>query len=527
MDNITLNRSGLRALLSRIPLFTHMPVELQKPIIDLVHPPQANDPLSTAVNVTWPQGPRLDPSVPPNSGARPIEAISVELFRKIISEMLPAKGNLIRCVCGEAATKDPNRKPRHNQLSDLLSINKKFNPWVKDAVYEERFFEVHVHQGGTGGVEFLDAGYQPLAYCDSAADDRFAKFTVSGQYGFHLLKKVAIKIFPADTTKRNKAVSLNTYFMVQALCRLLERGGEEKDRIVNISVTFPPGESSSEGHNRHSIMADEHYWWDPVNRVPRCTSIHGMPDIELVLHPFAALTRVHNVNIDLPPEVRTHERTMSFVSNLMAGMRSKSSLPTLLLSSKQEFSIQCMRLEVEDFIFSQKFGERQQSLEDVGDDVLEDKKQEDDGDDLEDDDDGDEDVDTMVWGLTTGGSAMQAAIMASLGPPRVLGSSPPTTLANSVPLTGQLSRARRAATPSDDDRVRDRLLSPSFHMAGPVQSTHSTGDAVMDYQQEGDPQPERDSTTAEDHGSGMNSAWRSCTGPIITLQDSDDEMTGV
>ncbi|KAF2211786.1 hypothetical protein CERZMDRAFT_85183 [Cercospora zeae-maydis SCOH1-5] len=528
-----LNRMGLKAVLLRIPFFNHLPVEVQIPIIDLVDPPQANDSLSTTATVTWPRGPRLDPSVPPQGGVCPMIAIPVEVFRKIMSGMLPAKDSLIKCVCGEATTKEPNRKPRHNQLSDLLSINKKFNDWVKNAVYEERFFEVHVHQGGTGGVEFLDAGYQPLAYCDSAADDRFAKFTTSGQYGFHLLKKVAIKIFPADTIKRNKAISLNTYFMVQALCRLLERGGKEENRIVNISITFPPKESSSVSDNRHSIMADEHYWWDPVNRVPRCTSFHGISDIELVLHPFATLTRVHNVRIDLPPMVRTHEPTLSFVSNLMAGMRSKSSLPTLLLSSEQEFRIQCMRLEVEDFVFSQKFGKRQQDLEDVGEDVLEDKKQDEDDDDFEVDDEGDEDVDRMAWGPTHGGPALQAAIMASFEPPRVSGSSPPTT-SNSVSLTGQLYRERRAATARIHTLSgtpifarRDRLISNRFHTAGGMQITQATGDAGAEDQQEGDSQPEPDLTTAEHHGISTTSVWRSYTGRIIAPQDSDDEMTGV
>ncbi|CAK1357480.1 uncharacterized protein RHO25_008400 [Cercospora beticola] len=450
MDD-NLSRGELRALLSRTG---YLPAELWDATFDYIHPSEANDAPSTPTNIIWPTGERGDPCVPPKDGKCLLDAMSEEVLREVISALLPAKHKLIKCVCGEADTKAPSSEPRRNRVSDLMTVNKKFRDTIKTIIYEERFFEVHVHQGGTGGVEFLDAGYQPLAYCESASDDRFEKFSVHDEYGFQMVKKIKIKIFPT-IAKRCKAVTLNTYFMIQALCRLLERGGQEEDRIVNISVTFPKGETSTNSHNRHSIMADEHYWWDPTTREPRCTSIHSIPDIELVLHPFTTLTRVHNVNIELPPMVRQHAPTVNFVSGLVAGMRSKSSLPTLLLSREQEISIQCMRSEVELYLYRQKHGKSQQSVEDMGEEEMEDETPEDD----------DEDDD------------LQAAIMASMtsfgaGPPPVLGDTYSSSI-NSIPLTGQLHRERRAATVEDDGlnptslrSRRNRLLTTRFHSAG-------------------------------------------------------------
>lgn len=465
MDD-TLSRGELRALLSRTG---YLPAELCDEISDYTHPPEANDAPSTPTNIIWPTGERGDPCVPPKDGKCLLDTMSEEMLREVISALLPAKDKLIKCVCGEAETKAPSSEPRRNRVSDLMTVNKKLRDTIKTIIYEERFFEVHVHQGGTGGVEFLDAGYQPLAYCESASDDRFEKFSVHDEYGFQMVKKIEIKIFPT-TAKRCKAVTLNTYFMIQALCRLLERGGQEEDRIVNISVTFPQGEPSTDSHNRHSIMAKEHYWWDPTTREPRCTSIHSIPDIELVLHPFTTLTRVHNVNIELPPMVRQHEHTVKFVSDLVAGMRSKSSLPTLLLGREQEISIQCMRSEVELYLYRQKHGKSQQDVEDMDEEMMEDDKSEDD----------DEDDD------------LQAAIMASMtsfgaGPPPILGDTYSSTI-NSIPLTGQLHRERRAATAEDDGldptslrSRRSRLLTTRFHPASRSRSQSISPSLMRSY----------------------------------------------
>ncbi|PPJ51287.1 hypothetical protein CBER1_08924 [Cercospora berteroae] len=554
-----LSRDELRAMLSRVG---YLPAELWDETFNYIHPAEANDAPSTPTNILWSIGERGDPCVPPKDGKCLLDdTMPMEVLREVISAMLPPKDILIKCVCGEVETEAPSSEPRRNRVSDLMTVNKKFRDTIKTIIYEERFFEVHVHQGGTGGVEFLDAGYQPLAYCESASDDRFEKFSVHDEYGFQMVKKIEIKIFPT-TAKRCKAVTLNTYFMIQALCRLLERGGQEEDRIVNISITFPQGEPSTNSHNRHSIMADEHYWWDPTTREPRCTSIHRIPDIELVLHPFTMLTRVHNVNIELPPMVRQHAPTVNFVSGLVAGMRSKSSLPTLLLSREQEISIQCMRSEVELYLYRQKHGKSQQDVEDMGEEEMEDETPEDD----------DEDDD------------LQAAIMASMtsfgaGPPRIFhegngaGDTYSSTI-NSIPLTGQLHRERRAATAEDDGlnstslrSRRNRLLTNRFHPGGRSQSqsisptlmrSHSLertpGYDGNDSQQNGNSahtqllfSPEqveptvrertemieeafnmaqRGAASAENHRSSASRSWLSrLLGTART--GSDDEMTGV
>ena len=164
---------------------------------------------------------------------------------------------------------------------------------------------------------------------------------------------------------------MNTYFMVQALCRLLERGPKEQDRLVSLTITFPRAESNVDGVGRHNIMSNKHYWWDPTTQQPRTSSLHGLPDIELVLHPFARLTRVHNVNIVLPTEIMDHDPTKNFVDRLIASMTSSTSLPTLLLSDDQEKFISSMRQEVEDYIFAQKYGKTLQNVEKFGESDME------------------------------------------------------------------------------------------------------------------------------------------------------------
>ncbi|KAI5367463.1 hypothetical protein Slin14017_G024990 [Septoria linicola] len=386
LDDMVLTRKGLECVLNFLPpLSGRLPSELWMSILDLIF---VQSIAVEAPDIIWPLGPRGDPTIPPKDGTSPFHELPPELLRRVLAGSMPAKERTIKCLCGEAREKEVGQHLRPNRVSDLMTVCRKFKESVKEVVYAERFFEIHVHQGGTGGVELLDAGTQPLAYMESGSDDRFAKFTAEDEYGLKSMKKIEISIFPNVTTKRSKAVMLNTYFMIQAICRLLERGGKESDRIVNIKITFPRSENASHGASRRSIMNDEHFWWDPDTNTPRCTSIHNLPDIELALHAFAMLTRVHNVQIDLPASVRNHQPTVLFVNRLISGMTSRSSLPDLLLTAEQGIMIQSMRQETEDFIFSERFGRSSQHVEKLGEDVIE---QHDEDGDEEAEDDEDED----------------------------------------------------------------------------------------------------------------------------------------
>lgn len=365
---VALSRRGLHALF-RILAIKSPAIDLGPEIWDCVFEYVTYPPSSPLLQMSTANHSDSDcarnPATPPADRSQmPILRLPNEVLRKIFAASLPAKDSVIRPHCGPAPIKAADRKPRRNSVSDLMTVCKRFEHTVKLAVYEERYFEVHVHQGGTGGVELLDAGYQPLAYMESGGDDRFDKFTgVDHGYGFQAMKKVVISIFPPTDGKRSKAVSLNTYFMIQALCRLLERGGRDKDRLVNVTIIFQEQKGHMAGSGRRNIMSNEHYWWDPSTNMPRTSSLHGLPDIELVLHPLARLTRVHNVSILLPTEIKNHSPTKAFVERLTAGMKSMSSLPELLLSEEQEMSIQAMRPEVEQYIYGGRFGRRQETVQ--------------------------------------------------------------------------------------------------------------------------------------------------------------------
>ena len=174
-----------------------LPQELRDQIVGHVFPPISPSPLLQLPSMmqTISFGPSRNPAIPPADRSKsPIKALPDELIRQIFAESLPAKGATIKCLCGDATPKAKDHKPKRNRTSDLMTVCKKFKEIVKLAVYQERFFELHVHQGGTGGVELLDAGNQPLAYMESGSDDRFAKFTTADEYGFQHLKKIKISV---------------------------------------------------------------------------------------------------------------------------------------------------------------------------------------------------------------------------------------------------------------------------------------------------------------------------------------------
>lgn len=174
-----------------------LPQEIRDQIVGHASPSISPSPLFQLPSMvqTISFGPSRNPAIPPADRSKsPIKALPDELIRQIFAESLPAKGATIKCLCGDAMPKAEDRKPKRNRTSDLMTVCKRFKEIVKLAVYQERFFELHVHQGGTGGVELLDAGNQPLAYMESGSDDRFAKFTTADEYGFQHLKKIKISV---------------------------------------------------------------------------------------------------------------------------------------------------------------------------------------------------------------------------------------------------------------------------------------------------------------------------------------------
>ncbi|GAB7329851.1 hypothetical protein MBLNU13_g01567t1 [Cladosporium sp. NU13] len=286
---------------------------------------------------------------PPADGSCPfIDKLPAEVRRKILVDglgSLPSRNRTIYPLCDEDFGHFPHPHRTDNALVNLMLVSKKIRNEVAEVVYEERTFAIHVHQGfQNAGIEFLHVGRQPLQYLDHIGDGRFTKFRTGDMFGFCRLKKIEIHIFPDDGAYQHSAI--NTYFMHIALVRLLTRSNaEEKDRITSIRIVFPPALKPT-GFDS---------WWDTAKDRPRETSIHGISDVELALRPFALLTRVHQVHVQLPEPVDRHVRTDKFVKSLVYCMTAKT-LQNTFNSDALEMKIESARLALDDHIRRKLYG---------------------------------------------------------------------------------------------------------------------------------------------------------------------------
>lgn len=289
-------------------------------------------------------------SIPPANGSCPFFDLPAEVRRKILVDglgVLPSRNRTIHPTCG-AGIGTPSTLPNPpNQVANLMLISKKVRDEIAEIVYEERTFAIHVHQGfQNAGIEFLHVGRQPLQYLDHADDGRFVKCGTGEMFGFFRLKRIEVQIFPCDGTYHHTVT--NTYFMNIALVRLLTRSTEkELDRITFIRLVFP------EGSRLKPIAVSS--WWDAGKDRPRETSIHGISDVELVLRPFAQLSRVHRVDVQLPTQVDRHVRSVKFVKSLVNCMTATTP-QNAFNSDDLEHKIESARFALEDYIRKKLYG---------------------------------------------------------------------------------------------------------------------------------------------------------------------------
>jgi hypothetical protein len=325
----------------------------------------------------------LRASTPPGDGSCPfIDKLPAEIRRKILIDglnVLPSRNLPIYPVCGGDPGGPSNRHQRPNALVDLMLLNKKIRDEIAEAVYEERTFAIHVHPGfQDAGIEFLHVGRQPLQYLDHIGDGRFTKFRTGEMFGFCRLKKIEIHIFPEDGVFQHSAI--NTYFMNIALVRLLTRNSEKEfDRITSIRIVF----QESDPFKPTAVSS----WWDTVKDRPRETSIHGISDVELVLRPFALLTHVHQVDVQLPEHVDRHVRSVKFVESLVHCMTA-TTLQGTFNSDALEMKIEGARFALEDHIRRKLYGSgRHIDVPKITGEELEDDKQSQESEDDDDDND--------------------------------------------------------------------------------------------------------------------------------------------
>ncbi|KAM0706725.1 hypothetical protein Q7P35_006055 [Cladosporium inversicolor] len=324
-------------------------------------------------------------STPPADGSCPfIDKLPAEIRRKILIDeldVLPSRDMPIYPVCGKGNGGPSQPRQAPNALVDMMLLSKKIRNEIAEVVYEERTFAIHVHPGfQNAGIEFLHVGRQPLQYLDHIGDGRFTKFCTGEMFGFCRLKKIEVHMFPDDGAYQHSAI--NTYFMNIALVRLLTLNSDRNvDRITSIRIVFPPA-------CKHSI---DNTWWDTGKDRPRETRIHGISDVELVLRPFALLTRVHQVDVQLPDQVDGHVRSVKFAESLVHCM-TVTTLQGTFNSDALEMKIESARFALEDHIRRKLFGNGHYvQIPKITGEELEDDKQSQ----GPDDDDDDENYDDM------------------------------------------------------------------------------------------------------------------------------------
>ena len=348
---------------------TSMPSEIVNYILENVYPPASPTAMMYKAFPKKRTMDRMPYLTPPANGRCPfIDDLPIELRKAIFTDLLPSKDDFIHPKCDEdkdGLSIDRSKFLRSNRTVDLMTLNKKIRDEIALMIYEERTFVSHVHEGlKHGGIELLHAGRQPLHYQDSISDGRFWKFSRSDSdksFGFRRLKKIRIQIFPSqDESCKHSAI--NTYFTTLALVRLLERNCEDdKDRITNLTIEFMKRKATGTEQGRAAIQRAEHYWWDPDKIKPRETSIHGLPNIELVLRPFANLTGCHEVNIEMPDHVHDSARIAVFVRDLKASM--KSPYGTIFADDDLERKIESARWAMEEYVYSMKYGIKHRKVE--------------------------------------------------------------------------------------------------------------------------------------------------------------------
>ena len=337
------------------------PSEVQEEIMGYVTGEEVAQAPRTQLRMTSPA------LTPPANGAIPVMKLPSELRRSIFADSLPAKDVVHPPRCEDiisnavSSIQDHNTKTKRTRISDLMTVNRAICQEITEVLYEERFFAIHVHEGmRNGGIEFQDVGRQPLQYLDDIEDMRFCKFHRGDEFGFQRLKKIRIQVFPTreDVVKHT---AINTYFINMALCRLLEKGRSERNRITSLTIEFVLPKIANDEVGRGAIQRAEQYWWDSEKQQPRETSIHNLSNIMLVLRPFATLTACHAVQIQLPPYVRTHQPTVDFVQSLEASMTSP--LSTLFMDDDLEMKIESARSAMEEFVLYTLHGRGYQEVE--------------------------------------------------------------------------------------------------------------------------------------------------------------------
>ncbi|KAI5272941.1 hypothetical protein E4T47_03824 [Aureobasidium subglaciale] len=205
-------------------------------------------------------------------------------------------------------------------VRDALVLNRQIASEILVMLYEERTFAINVHEGiFDGGVEFLNSGLQRLQYREHFTQVRFKRFgSPNDPFGFSRIKKLLIRVYPAKEGASEHQASrhdaMHTHFMLRALVKLLKKDDKFSLNCLRIRFVEP----------QHSSWRP-HPWQNTANSFPRCTSIHGVPNIEVILRALIELRQVQTAICELPVGLYRDKGLKVFVDRIQGVVTGKLS----------------------------------------------------------------------------------------------------------------------------------------------------------------------------------------------------------
>ncbi|KAI5211828.1 hypothetical protein E4T38_00835 [Aureobasidium subglaciale] len=211
------------------------------------------------------------------------------------------------------------QKP-HLSLHDALVLNKQIASEILVMLYDERTFAINVHEGiFDGGVEFLNSGLQRLQYREHFTQVRFKRFeSPNDPFGFSRIKRLLIRVYPAkegvSEHQASRHDAMHTHFMLRALVKLLKKDDRFGLNCLRIRFVEP----------QHTSWRP-HPWQNAANSFPRCTSIHGVPNIEVILRALIELRQVQTAICELPVGLYRDKGLKDFVDRIQGVVTGKLS----------------------------------------------------------------------------------------------------------------------------------------------------------------------------------------------------------
>ncbi|KAL2351498.1 hypothetical protein BJ546DRAFT_271533 [Cryomyces antarcticus] len=316
--------------------------------------------------------PAGNPGVPPADGSSPFLSLPGEIHRMIFSYLIPSKETVFRpcppkklAEPSEAAERTGKKSP--GDTMNLMLVNKQLSALISHYIYEERAFALDVHEDG---IDFLNAPRTPfnlpeLGFGAPFPSTSTTKFLASNaNFGLRRVKHLIVTIHGANASVRHADVWMHA--TVEAVCTLLAAEHEsrsqdplksltvvvlEKTKVVTVTtnppqainnintnapiyyggifinpVTLnppggPPPPPTTNSANRTTTVTTENYWFNPLTAAPRASTFHPFTTLELVLRPFATLTNIRSVAVDLPARLVGFARIVLFKAALEATMQ--------------------------------------------------------------------------------------------------------------------------------------------------------------------------------------------------------------